>query len=856
MMPSVRKHSIFHFGSSNPFAGPDHPTGKQREESLKKDAEREQLAAKKPSGLTIPGYNYLGPGNSLDSGPPLNSLDELAKTHDEGYQKILDSGHNPYTHWSKTDQDFLDGIHKEDLSVGKVVAGGLFGLKKALAPVLAPGHDPTNLAPPPAKRPATGMSSTEGHNLTDSSTSGETMQTSTYDSSETSSTGSSASGAGAAGLVSSGGTGEVGGGPAGVSKPPLKNGYSWNGKYLTVWQTRRFYCMNTRALTESPMVFFKGVYEAKGEDLTSQTVDGSESSSTTTATTPTNTSSSSTATQTSTSPPTTAPTSANATVSNATASASNVTTNATESTSTNGFIKLCNLSLSNTDGTEFTAVTTIPCFANGECNSSSVYTSSPSRKRKNYDAIVYSSCTTPLYAEISPDASKRRRLDQSCSSYRAPAAVGSHHGLYSCMYDWHYVDANRQIGLMQPSVRQHLHRSCVAWRPVHWQQSYFGLQCVNEVEVGATKTQNLMPYSAIQCAIRSRDQIPWVCNGRRAEKQINSNEWKAVYHWPESPVQGPILPMRQLHLQSSLYTVGSTASNNTRCMWNVPVMEHGEIMFMTQTDCITVGSHLNSTWVSQDTYFPHVLDLGVNYEILSSQCCSEVMSLRNKANTCIPRPFTTSHTTAGMSTFARLSKIYSQQEKNTMRFDNEILTTQGKTPDRNPKFPGHFAFSTAETRVSNYGLGVASDAAYRSQEDFGDRRGIVRHNRTRVTAELDVPVFTPAPAHGKVNAANPGGSIVHGEIPPQVFFRCEACVGPSGGETKMMCNMYVTTTVTYETKPFECGRGYGGYTMPDIGIGGINLTASCNAQNVVMLDQALDPWTAGNAWETGPVHQL
>lgn len=40
-------------------------------------------------GYTLPGYNYLGPGNDLEtSGDPTNELDSFAKTHDEKYAEI------------------------------------------------------------------------------------------------------------------------------------------------------------------------------------------------------------------------------------------------------------------------------------------------------------------------------------------------------------------------------------------------------------------------------------------------------------------------------------------------------------------------------------------------------------------------------------------------------------------------------------------------------------------------------------------------------------------------------------------------------------------------------------------------
>lgn len=41
-------------------------------------------------GFTLPGYKYLGPGNSLNRGVPVNALDSAAKKHDEKYHKITE----------------------------------------------------------------------------------------------------------------------------------------------------------------------------------------------------------------------------------------------------------------------------------------------------------------------------------------------------------------------------------------------------------------------------------------------------------------------------------------------------------------------------------------------------------------------------------------------------------------------------------------------------------------------------------------------------------------------------------------------------------------------------------------------
>ena len=38
-------------------------------------------------GLTLPGYNYCGPGNPLENGPPVNELDAICQRHDYCYSK-------------------------------------------------------------------------------------------------------------------------------------------------------------------------------------------------------------------------------------------------------------------------------------------------------------------------------------------------------------------------------------------------------------------------------------------------------------------------------------------------------------------------------------------------------------------------------------------------------------------------------------------------------------------------------------------------------------------------------------------------------------------------------------------------
>lgn len=60
-------------------------------------------------GLTLPGYRYLGPLNSLNRGLPRNALDGAAKKHDEKYHKITE-----YFKKTKNRKQFEQGIRQAD----------------------------------------------------------------------------------------------------------------------------------------------------------------------------------------------------------------------------------------------------------------------------------------------------------------------------------------------------------------------------------------------------------------------------------------------------------------------------------------------------------------------------------------------------------------------------------------------------------------------------------------------------------------------------------------------------------------------------------------------------------------------
>lgn len=89
----------------------------------------------KKSGLTLPGYKYLGPFNSLFAGKPVNKADEAARRHDLGYTDLLDKGHNPYIYFNEHDEQLIQDL-QTDRTFGGILAKSVFGIKKAVAPAL------------------------------------------------------------------------------------------------------------------------------------------------------------------------------------------------------------------------------------------------------------------------------------------------------------------------------------------------------------------------------------------------------------------------------------------------------------------------------------------------------------------------------------------------------------------------------------------------------------------------------------------------------------------------------------------------------------------------------------------------
>lgn len=91
------------------------------------------------SGLTLPGYNYLGPFNAVDNGPPLNPSDRAAQLHDAAYAK-LQQKHGflaPYIYSSDADDDFIEAAQDDDY--GGRWGKRIFNWKRQVVPRL-PGE--------------------------------------------------------------------------------------------------------------------------------------------------------------------------------------------------------------------------------------------------------------------------------------------------------------------------------------------------------------------------------------------------------------------------------------------------------------------------------------------------------------------------------------------------------------------------------------------------------------------------------------------------------------------------------------------------------------------------------------------
>ncbi len=96
-------------------------------------------------GWVLPFYKYVGPGNTLNRGRPVNKADWAARIHDKAYTEILRKGRRAYTRFNEADAAMLRSV-KGDYSFGGLAARGTFGLKKLITKHDVKGH-PLKISP-------------------------------------------------------------------------------------------------------------------------------------------------------------------------------------------------------------------------------------------------------------------------------------------------------------------------------------------------------------------------------------------------------------------------------------------------------------------------------------------------------------------------------------------------------------------------------------------------------------------------------------------------------------------------------------------------------------------------------------
>uniref|UniRef100_A0AAT9JYN8 Capsid protein n=1 Tax=Ostrich parvovirus TaxID=2699166 RepID=A0AAT9JYN8_9VIRU len=125
-------------------AGAPHPKPNQQTQSVSPAREPERRDNNR--GFVLPGYKYLGPGNGLDKGPPVNKADSVALGHDKAYDQQLKAGDNPYIKFNHADQDFIDSL-QDDQSFGGNLGKAVFQAKKRILEPFGLVEDPVNTAP-------------------------------------------------------------------------------------------------------------------------------------------------------------------------------------------------------------------------------------------------------------------------------------------------------------------------------------------------------------------------------------------------------------------------------------------------------------------------------------------------------------------------------------------------------------------------------------------------------------------------------------------------------------------------------------------------------------------------------------
>lgn len=81
--------------------------------------------------MNVPGYRYLGPGNKIDNGDPVNELDAVARRHDIDYGSL---GPGAYVFSNDADRKFVETTISGGGKRLKMLADMLFGYKRAALP--------------------------------------------------------------------------------------------------------------------------------------------------------------------------------------------------------------------------------------------------------------------------------------------------------------------------------------------------------------------------------------------------------------------------------------------------------------------------------------------------------------------------------------------------------------------------------------------------------------------------------------------------------------------------------------------------------------------------------------------------
>nr|QRY06292.1 capsid protein [Copiparvovirus ungulate6] len=99
----------------------------------------QSVMSKDAAGLLFPGTHYLGPGNPVPNGPPVDKLDAAAAKHDIRYDAMLKHGDIPYLKHNWADEAMSRDLEKDEPKswVGNA-ARALWQAKKTTTKVVAP----------------------------------------------------------------------------------------------------------------------------------------------------------------------------------------------------------------------------------------------------------------------------------------------------------------------------------------------------------------------------------------------------------------------------------------------------------------------------------------------------------------------------------------------------------------------------------------------------------------------------------------------------------------------------------------------------------------------------------------------